>query len=70
VKRKENPKDVFGHKLAKHQIVARWSEEGICFFRWRDKRDEFLLLPNSDVNSHPLKDRAEEHWKLLWDKIS
>jgi hypothetical protein len=38
-KMKGSPKEVFGHKLAKDQIAARWSKERICVFRWRDTRD-------------------------------
>ncbi|XP_046406282.1 piggyBac transposable element-derived protein 4-like [Ischnura elegans] len=51
--RKENPREVFGHKLAKNQIVARWSEEGICVFRWRDKRDVSLISSEFGCNLVP-----------------
>jgi hypothetical protein len=52
-KRKENPKEVFGHKLAKDQIVAHWREKGICVFHWRDKRDVSLISSEFRCNLVP-----------------
>ncbi|KAG8239479.1 hypothetical protein J437_LFUL018987 [Ladona fulva] len=43
INRKNNPVEVLQKKLAKGEVICRWSDEGVCVLKWYDKQDVLLL---------------------------
>ncbi|XP_022182835.1 piggyBac transposable element-derived protein 4-like [Myzus persicae] len=41
--RKNNPKDVIEKKLKKGESICRYTNDGICVAKWRDKRDVLMI---------------------------
>lgn len=37
--RKNNPVEVIAQKLKKRESICRYTEDGICIVKWKDKRD-------------------------------
>jgi hypothetical protein len=51
--RKNNPKDVIDKKLKKGESIYRYTKEGICVLKWKDKRDVLMI---SSEYSHSMCD--------------
>ncbi|KAF0752657.1 piggyBac transposable element-derived protein 4-like [Aphis craccivora] len=41
--RKNNPKDVIEKKLKKGESICRYTNDGICIAKWKDKRDVLMI---------------------------
>jgi hypothetical protein len=46
--RKGNPQDVLSKKLKKGEVVTRYTDDGICVFKWKDKRDVTMISSEFD----------------------
>ncbi|KAG8237158.1 hypothetical protein J437_LFUL011207 [Ladona fulva] len=41
--RRNNPKDVTEAKLRRSEYICRWTDDGICVLKWKDKRDILMI---------------------------
>ncbi|KAG8238631.1 hypothetical protein J437_LFUL018236, partial [Ladona fulva] len=41
--RRNNPKDVTEAKLRRNEYICRWTDDGICVWKWKDKRDILMI---------------------------
>jgi hypothetical protein len=48
-KRKENPSEVVKAKLRRGEVVDAYTNDGVCVFKWKDKRD--VLMISSEFRS-------------------
>jgi len=59
--RKNNPKDVIEKKLKKGESICRYTNDGICVAKWRDKRDVLMIsseFPRNYYKKKRSKDKA------------
>ncbi|KAL4149291.1 hypothetical protein QTP88_003271 [Uroleucon formosanum] len=61
--RKNNPKDVINKKLKKGESISKYTEEGICIVKWKDKQDVLMIsseFPHSMCEVNTIREIKEK----------
>lgn len=58
--RKNNPKDVIEKKLKKGESICRYTNDGICVAKWRDKRDVLMISSNFPHEMNEITTKKKE----------
>ncbi|XP_025190988.1 piggyBac transposable element-derived protein 4-like [Melanaphis sacchari] len=63
--RKNNPKDVIDKKLKKGESIYRYTKEGICVLKWKDKRDVLMISSEFSHSMCEVSSRTEVRQKPI-----
>ncbi|KAG8237448.1 hypothetical protein J437_LFUL015976 [Ladona fulva] len=55
--RRNNPKDVTEAKLRRNEYICRWTDDGICVLKWKDKRDILMISSEHGAEFTSVKSR-------------